>query len=170
MARDLASLLLAHARLDRKRTAGGLDPSEGERLAELSRVLTTTLTPNVPPGAERRSSFRVPAEIGCQWAPLPAPEPARITMLSRSGAFVRTTAPAPVGADLALAIALPVGGVLQVPGSVANHLLGPDPERRGMGIRFGRLTRAARQEIDALYEQAIVRQYGAGGGALPTSG
>jgi hypothetical protein len=91
---------------------------------------------------------------------MPRPEDGCITTLSRVGAFVRTPTPAPVGAEIALTIALPSGGEIAIPGSVANQILGPVPERRGMGVRFGPLAAEAMAAIDALYEQAIVRQYG----------
>jgi hypothetical protein len=139
---------------------GGLTASEAERLAELERTLSTALVPRVPRGAERRSSIRVPAEFACRWAPVPREEDGCITMLSRAGAFVRTAAPAPVGADISLTIELPAGGRLELPGSVANQILAPDPERRGMGIRFGPLAPEVMTELDALYELSIVRQYG----------
>jgi len=160
MQRNLASLFLQYARLDRKRSVEGLAASETELLAKLSRYLTSTLNPQVPRGAERRTSIRVPTELVCRWAPRPRSEEARITMISRTGAFVHTPAPAPIGEEISLSIALPGGGQIEVPGSVANQLLAPDPERRGMGIRFGKLEREAMQEIHGLYEHSIVRQYG----------
>lgn len=116
--------------------------------------------PRVPRGAERRRSIRVPADLACRWAPVPRPEDGCITLLSRAGAFVRTASPAPVGADIALTIALPSGGRLELPGSVANQILAPDPERRGMGVRFGPLPPAALSALDELYEHVIVRQFG----------
>ena len=168
--RKLASLLLRYARLDRKRSLEGLDAAEGASLAELHDLLSSALTPHVPRGAERRSSIRVPAELACRWAPERQPEEARITTLSRTGAFVRTPAPAPVGAEIALSISLPVGGLLDVPGSVANQLLAPDPERRGMGVRFGRLAPSAMRQLHALYEHSIVRRYGSAAPGAATSG
>jgi len=160
MQRNLASLLLQYARLDRKRSLEGLSASEAELLAKLNRYLSNALTPNVPPGAERRSSIRVPAELSCRWAPVVRAEDGRIITLSRTGAFIRTPAPAPVGQEISIAIELPAGGSIEVPGSVANQILGADPERRGMGIRFGRMAREAMDRIDGLYEHSIVRQYG----------
>lgn len=160
MSRNLSSLFLQYARLERKRSMEGLSAPEAERLAELERTLSTALVPQVPRGAERRSSIRVPAELNCRWAPVARPEDGCITLLSRAGAFVRTASPAPVGADIALTIELPAGGRLEVPGSVANQILAPDPERRGMGVRFGRLAPEAMTALDALYEHSIVRQFG----------
>lgn len=161
MQRNLASLFLRYARLDRKRSVEGLDASEIEQLANLKRYLSSSLMPQVPRGAERRDSIRVPTELVCRWAPVPRAEEARITTISRTGAFVRTPTPAPIGAEISLSIALPAGGALEVPGCVANQILGPDPERRGMGIRFGPvLGPDALHEIHGLYEHAIVRQFG----------
>lgn len=160
MQRNLASLFLQYARLDRKRSVEGLSASETELLAKLSRYLTSTLTPQVPRGAERRNSIRVPTELACRWALRPRGEDAHITTISRTGAFVRTPTPAPIGEEISISIALPGGGRLEVPGCVANQLLASDPERRGMGIRFGKLAPEAMQEIHRLYEHSIVRQYG----------
>lgn len=160
MQRNLASLLLQYARLDRKRSHEGLSAPETELLAKLNRYLSNALMPNVPPGAERRTSIRVPAELACRWAPVTRLEDGRITTLSRTGAFIRTTTPAPVGQEISITIELPAGGSLEVPGSVANQMLASDPERRGMGIRFGRMARAAMDSIDGLYEHSIVREYG----------
>lgn len=160
MAANLSSLLLKYARLERKRSGLGLTPAEAERLAALERTITAALMPRVPHGAERRRSIRVPAELSCRWAPVPRPEDGCVTTLSRAGAFVRTASPAPVGAEIALTIELPGGGRLELPGSVANQILAPDPERRGMGVRFGPLEPAALSALDELYEQVIVRQFG----------
>jgi hypothetical protein len=160
MPQNLSSLFLQYARLERKRSVEGLDAHEAARLAELERTVSSALLPRVPRGAERRTSIRVPAELTCRWAPVPRAEDGCITMLSRAGAFVRTASPAPVGEEISLAIELPAGGQIEVPGSVANQILAPDPERRGMGVRFGRLAPEARVALDALYELSIVRQYG----------
>jgi hypothetical protein len=160
MQRNLASLLLQYARLDRKRSHEGLSAPEAELLAKLNRYLSNALMPHVPPGAERRNSIRVPAELSCRWEPVVRAEDGRITTLSRTGAFIRTPAPAPVGQEISIAIELPAGGTLEVPGAVVTQRLGSDPERRGMGIRFGRMARAAMDSIDGLYEHSIVRQYG----------
>ncbi|MEB2311711.1 MAG: PilZ domain-containing protein [Polyangiaceae bacterium] len=160
MQRNLASLLLQYARLDRKRSHDGLNASEAELLAKLNRYLSNALMPNVPPGAERRTSIRVPAELPCRWAPVARREDGRITTLSRTGAFIRTSTPAPVGQEISIEIQLPAGGTLEVPGSVANQRLGADPERCGMGVRFGRMAREAMDRIDGLYEHSILREYG----------
>lgn len=160
MSRNLAAQLLQYARLERKRGLEGLSAAEAVELAELDQRLSGALAPHVPRGAERRRSIRVPADLSCRWAPVARPEDGCITTLSRAGAFVRTPAPAPVGAEIALTIALPTGGQVEIPGSVANQILGPTPERRGMGVRFGPLAAEAMAAVDALYEQSIVRQYG----------
>ena len=174
MQRNIASLFLQYARLDRKRSLEGLDASETELLAKLKVYLSSTLLPQVPRGAERRDSIRVPAEFQCRWAPVVRAEEARITTLSRTGAFIRTPTPAPIGEEIAISIALPAGGRLEVPGSVANQILGPDPDRRGMGVRFGKLAADERATIDGLYEQSIVRHFGSPDEdekpELPTSG
>jgi Tfp pilus assembly protein PilZ len=171
---NLASLLLQYARLDRKRGLEGLDAAETRLLMELDRELSAALTPHVPPGAERRSSIRVPADVACRWAPVARAEDGRITVLSRSGAFIRTSSPAPVGQEITISITLPSGGKVEVPGVVANQILGPDPERQGMGVRFTRMPREAMAAIDSLYELSIVRQYGTPeppcDGETPTSG
>jgi len=160
MRRDVATLFLQYARLDCKRSVEGLSAAEEETWEKLDRSLSSALNPHVPPGAERRRSIRVPAELGCRWQLVAREEDAQITTLSRAGAFVRTGAPAPVGERIAIRIALPEGGVLEVAGSVANHILAPDPERRGMGVRFDPLAPEAMKVLDDLYQRSIVRQFG----------
>lgn len=160
MSPNLAAQLLQYARLERKRSLEGLSAAEAAELAALENALSTALAPHVPRGAERRRSIRVPADLSCRWAPVTRPEDGCITTISRAGAFVRTPAPAPVGTEIALTIALPAGGEVEVPGFVANQILGAVPERRGMGVRFGPLAPEAMAAIDALYEQSILRQFG----------
>lgn len=160
MQHNLTSLFLQYIRLDRKRSAEGLSAAEEELLERLNRFLSRTLNAQVPRGAERRRSIRVPAELGCRWAPVARPQDGTITSLSRVGAFIRTASPAPVGEEIAISIARPTGGALEVPGSVANQVLHPDPDKRGMGVRFGRLAPAERDEVDELYRLSIVRQFG----------
>lgn len=171
---QLVSLFLQYARLDRKRTLEGLSTAEAARLAELEATLARALQPHVPRGAERRNSIRVPTELACRWAPLTREEEARITTISRTGAFIRTPRPAPIGETIAISIELPGGGRLEIPGCVANQILSADPDRRGMGVRFGRLDAAAMATIDELYERSIIRAFGGPDVTLeaerPTSG
>lgn len=160
MRRNVATLFLQYARLDRKRSVEGLSALEEANWANLDRYLSNALNPHVPPGAERRSSIRVPAEYGCRWQLVAREQEAQITTLSRTGAFVRTDAPAPIGERITLRIALPEGSVLEVLGTVANHILAPDPERRGMGVRFDAIAPEAMKVVDELYQRSIVREYG----------
>ena len=160
MQSHFVSLFLQYARLDRKRTLEGLSTDEAARLAELEATISRALLPHVPRGAERRNSIRVPAELACRWAPVACEEEVRITTISRTGAFIRTARPAPIGATIAITIELPDGGRIEIPACVANQTLSADRERRGMGVRFGRLDPAAMATIDDLYERSIIRAFG----------
>src|SRR5690606_25120791 len=102
MQSHFVSLFLQYARLDRKRTLEGLSTDEAARLAELEATISRALLPHVPRGAERRNSIRVPAELACRWAPVACEEEARITTISRTGAFIRTARPAPHRAAIAI--------------------------------------------------------------------
>jgi len=160
MRRNIATLFLQYARLDRKRGADGLSPLEEEIWSNLRRYLGKRLNPDVPKAADRRASLRVATEIGCLWARSAPVHDAHVTNLSRSGAFVRTPVPAPVGEEISLRIALPEGGCIELPAVVANQFLGADSHRRGMGVRFGPMSPETTKLIDALYERSIIDEFG----------
>lgn len=160
MRRNLATLFLQYARLDRKRSLDGLSPLEEEIWTNLRRYLGTRLSPDVPKGAERRASLRVATEIGCSWLRTAPVHEAHLTSLSRHGAFVRTPQPAPIGEEISIRLALPEGAAIELPATVANHIFGVDPHRRGMGVRFGTMSPETMRVIDALYERSIIDQFG----------
>ncbi len=160
MRRNIATLFLQYARLDRKRSLEGLSPLEEEIWTNLSRYLGKRLNPDVPKGVDRRASLRVATEIGCSWVRSAPVLDAHVTNLSRSGAFVRTTEPAPIGEEIEIRIALPDGGVLELPAIVANQIHGVDPHRRGMGVRFGPMTSDTMRTIDELYQRSIIDEFG----------
>ena len=160
MRRNVATLFLQYARLERKRSVEGLSPLEEEIWANLRRYLSKRLNPEAPKGDDRRASLRVATEISCTWAPVARAHDGSVVNLSRSGVFLRTEAPPPVGEEISIRFALPEGGVLEVAGIVANHAQGSDPARRGMGVRFGPMAPHAMKIIDDLYQRSIVRQFG----------
>jgi hypothetical protein len=160
MRRNIATLFLQYARLDRKRGVGGLSPLEEEIWRNLRLYLGKRLNPDVPKGADRRESLRVATEIGCRWVQSAPVQEAHLTSLSRSGAFLRTPAPAPVGEKISIRIALPEGGAIEVPAIVANQFLGGETHRRGMGVRFGPMSPETMKVLDALYERSIIDEFG----------
>ena len=160
MRRNIATLFLQYARLDRKRSLEGLSPLEEGIWTNLRRYLGKRLNPDVPKGADRRTSLRVATEIGCSWTRTAPVHEAHVTSLSRSGAFVRTPQPAPIGEEISIRIDLPERGAIELPAVVANHVLGLDPHRRGMGVRFGRMSSEAMRVVDELYQRSIIDEFG----------
>lgn len=158
---DLTTAFLHYARLDRQRSRAGLSASEKELWTRLRQDLTTRLYPSVPAGAERRASLRVPSDIHCRWARTAPDHDALVTTLSRTGAFVRTAQPAPIGEAILLRIDRPDGGTIEIPATVANHFLGMDPLQRGMGVRFESVSDEAMRVLDALYQRSIISHYAA---------
>lgn len=133
------------------RHAGQEGPgSPGGFLIELSspgeplrRILGTHTTPGAATGQRRgpryavRALVTVTAEAGAGALPRNAPVPeilrtatATVDVLSQRGAFVRTPAPAPMGAKVRLTVSMPGGFTLDVSGTVVHRA------QDGMGIRF----------------------------------
>lgn len=158
MQRNIASLFLQYARLDRKRAVEGLTELEEQIWANLSRYLGQRLTPQLPPGTERRSSIRVATELACSYGALPRSRDAAVTDLSRSGAFIRTDEPLPVGSELWVRIDDERGLRVELSAVVATNL--ETAGKRGMGVRFAPMGPDAMKAIDDLYQSAIVRRYG----------
>lgn len=160
MRRNVASLFLQYARLDRKRSVDGLNPLEEEICANLKRYLTQTLSPNLPRGVEQRASIRVRTQLDCSFAPVATAHVGRITNLSRSGVFLCSESLVPIGERITIRIFLEGGSELTVPGVVANHFIGTEAGKRGMGVRFGPMSPDAMKVIDELYQHSIVSQFG----------
>lgn len=159
MQRNLSSLFLQYARLDRKRGVEGLSALEEQIWTNLSRYLAQRLSPHLPPGSDRRASIRVATDLPCTYGGLPQAREAAVTDLSRSGVFIRTDEPLPVGSELWLRIDDGRKGRIEVSAVVATNI--DVPGKRGMGVRFAPMGPDAMKAIDDLYQSSIVRRFGA---------
>ncbi len=170
MQRNLSLLFLHYARLDRKRTSEGLDGPEDATWRKLKRYLNQALAGDRAIDADRRDSVRVPTELGCQFGAIDAVREGTVGNLSRSGAFVRSASPLPVGTRVWLHLRHPRSGQdIEVIGSVATSFgrRGDAPERVGMGVRFEPLEGGVRDALDEIYREAIVERFAEV--AIPTS-
>ncbi len=161
---NIARLFLEYARLDRRRTGRGLSVKQLERWVELKRRLEHHLAPGTPsPGAERRDSIRVPTRLNCSFESIGTLQKAIITNLSRTGMFINTASPLPIGAKLELRILIrETGREIDVPAKVVSNNVGPsfDVRQTGMGVRFTKDVPEIEEQLDDLYEQEIKRTYG----------
>ena len=143
------------AHLDRKRTGDGVTPREYRRWLLLRHRLDKAFTAGPPEGQnERRRSLRIPTRMRVSYDALSGLEGV-VSNLSRSGCFIRTDLPAPVGTrlDLMLQGASP-DGVLELHAEVVSVDVrhdGTTPGERGMGLRFLELSAESRKQLDALY-------------------
>jgi len=165
MRRNISSLFLNYAKLDRKRTTEGLLGLEEQIRATLEHELTQKFSPDLPQGASRRSSIRVATDLRCTFGALPLARDASIKDLSRSGVFIRTDAPLAVGSELWIRIPVPGRGTVEVAGVVAAHVGDEGSALRGMGVRFAPMGPDAMEAVDALYQSSIVQRFG-----VPTGG
>lgn len=156
MHRNISSLFLQYARLERKRTLEGLNDLEEQLWTNLNRYLTQRLSLNLPRGTDRRTSIRVATDLPCTFGVLPRSSHASIEDLSRSGVFLRTDRPLPVGTEIWLRIPIE-SGAIEASGVVATNRQGP---RCGMGVRFAPIAPDAMKAIDDLYQRSIVRRFG----------
>jgi len=164
--RNVASLFLEYARLDRKRTGVGLSVKQLERWSELKSRLERELSQSPPSaGAERRDSIRVPTRLNCAFESIGMLQKAVITNFSRTGMFINTSSPLSIGSKLLLSILIEeTGSEIEVTATVATNNVGPsfDLKRKGMGVCFTQDVPEITEKIDNLYEQEIARVYGDG--------
>jgi uncharacterized protein (TIGR02266 family) len=145
--------------LDRKRSDGGLLPSELRRWIELKRALDQQLSSGSGyAGAERRTSVRVPARTQVSFGSSDELGASLMTNLSRGGLFVVTDKPAEMGTRLELCIHLEDSEEdLVVSTLVAS--VGPRPDadvlQYGMGLRFDELKPEVEKRISELYERKL---------------
>jgi uncharacterized protein (TIGR02266 family) len=164
MQRNLSLLFLHYARLDRKRTSQGLGEDEKATWLRLKRYLNQALAGGRDIDSDRRDSVRVPAELACKFGAIQAVHDGVIGNLSRSGLFVRSADPLPVGSRVWLRLRDPRNGSdIDVVGVVATSLVKPGtpPERVGMGIRFEAIDANVRDALDEIYRDAIVSRFSA---------
>lgn len=161
MQRNLSLLFLHYARLDRKRTSEGLDETEQTTWLKLKRYLNQALAGAPPSESDRRESVRVPAELACTFGPV-AEREGVVANLSRSGLFVQSANPLPVGTRIWVHLRHPRSGeIIKVVGVVATSF-GPTAvtrERMGMGVHFEAMEPGVRDALDELYRDAIVARY-----------
>jgi len=143
------------AHLDRKRTGDGVSPREYRRWLLLRHRLDKAFTSGPPEGlTERRTSLRVPTRLRVSYDRLAGLEGV-LGNLSRSGCFIRTDLPAPVGTRLDLVLrsdGLPDD--LELPAEVVSIDMRHDGEEageRGMGLRFLDVPPEAQKQLDMLY-------------------
>jgi len=160
---NIARLFLEYARLDRRRTSKGLSVKQLERWNDLRRRVEHQLNAEAPPpGAEQRGSIRVPTRLNCSFESIGTLQKAIITNLSRTGLFINTSSPLPIGSKLELRILIEeTGREIQIPASVATNNLGPsfDVRSTGMGLRFQSEVPEITDQLADLYEQQIQEAY-----------
>ncbi len=161
--RNISRLFLEYARLDRRRTSGGLSVKQLERWSELKSRLEQELTPGGPrKGSERRESLRVTTRLNCTFESIGTLQKAIITNLSRTGMFINAPSPLPIGTQLNLCILIEeTGEEMQVPAKVVSNNVGPsfDVSRTGMGVCFTRELPELTQQLDDLYEAQIKQAF-----------
>jgi hypothetical protein len=144
------------AHLDHKRRGDGLSPRELHRWQVLRSRLDGAFGSRPPAGSgERRSSLRVPTRMRVSFAAasgsedmLTHPE-GTVTNLSRTGCFVCTETPAPLGTQLTLVLSL---GTREEPIEVGAQVVSGGAGEGGMGLRFCETSPESRKRLDALYE------------------
>lgn len=143
------------AHLDRKRTGDGVSPREYRRWLLLRHRLDKAFTSGPPEGEkERRVSLRVPTRLHVSYDRLAGLEGV-LRNLSRTGCFIRTDLPAPVGTRLDLVLrADSMHEVLELHAEVVTIDMRHDGStvgERGMGLRFLDLSPETRKKLDTFY-------------------
>jgi len=143
------------AHLDGKRTGDGVTPHEYRRWLLLRHRLDKAFSSGPPEGqSERRNSLRVPTRLVVFYDALAGLEGV-LSNLSRTGCFIQTDLPAPVGTRLELLLSgqgLP--DALEIPAEVVSIDARPDGRtagERGMGLRFFDVGAEVRKKLDAIY-------------------
>jgi len=166
--RNISRLFLEYARLDRRRTSRGLSVKQLERWSELKCRLEQQLTPGGRrKGSERRDSLRVGTRLNCTFKSIGTLQKAIIVNLSRTGMFINTSSPLPIGTQLDLCILIEeTGEEMQVPAKVVSNNVGPsfDVRRTGMGVCFSRDLPELTRQLDDLYEAQIKQAFDDGEG------
>ncbi len=161
---DMPGLLRAYMELDKQRKSGGLSPAEAARWAQLKATLNRHFQPSVDDQhAKRRDSVRVPLLLNVDFESHGEIRKCLMTNMSAGGLFVATDSPLPIGTPFKLRIRVEKAGEqIELPGEVASINLAANlaTEERGMGIRFVNLDEAQRQQVAALYEDAIQKAIG----------
>jgi hypothetical protein len=150
------------AHLDRKRRGDGLSPRQLHRWEVLRARLDDAFGSRPPEGrTERRRSLRVPTRLRVICGAAAGPD-GTVVNLSRTGCFVRTGTPAPLGAELTLLLEPGPGApALEVEAQVVSG----GPSERGMGLRFRTPPPDLRKRLDDLYEALEADAGASAGGA-----
>jgi len=141
--------------LDRKRTGDGVTPTQYRRWLELRHRLDKVFSAGPPEGQpERRSSLRIPTRLRVTYDPVSHLEGV-LRNLSRTGCFICSDLPAPVGTRLQLVLrGRGMAEPVELDAQVVSHDIAHDgamPGLRGMGLRFVELGPEARKKLDELY-------------------
>lgn len=141
--------------LDRRRTGDGVTPAQYRRWLELRHRLDKVFSAGPPEGqAERRGSLRIPTRLRVSYDPVSRLEGV-VRNLSRTGCFICSDLPAPVGTRLQLVLGgRGMGEPLELDAKVVSHDVthdGATPGLRGMGLRFVDVGPEARKKLDELY-------------------
>ena len=161
---DMPGLLRAYLALDKQRMTAGLSPAELARWAQLKASLNRHFQPGVDDEhAKYRESVRVPLRLNIDFESHGQIRSCLMTNLSAGGLFVATKSPLPIGTPFNLRIRIEgTREMIELSGEVASLNLAANlaTEERGMGIRFVNLSDAQRQQVSALYEDAIQKVIG----------
>lgn len=147
--------------LERRRASEeGITVSDWQRWVQLKRILDRQFKQEGhESSADRREdSVRVPTRLRVGFESYGEIRESLMTNVSRGGLFISTQSPLPLGTKIRVQIRIEeTGDVVDVPGEVAWHNMGPDleTEARGMGVQFVRLTPEEEKAIEDLYERAL---------------
>ena len=159
--RAVAELFLEFERLDRQRTEEGLSVAELERWSELEKTLGPLQeTARGREGHEHRGSVRIPTWLNCSFTSAGELQDALITNMSRTGVFIYTNSPLPIGTEIELTIRIQQKGVeIRIPATIVSHNVGADHGQSGMGVRLSQDVPDVIRQIESLYQEEVQRQY-----------
>jgi uncharacterized protein (TIGR02266 family) len=157
--KDIGARFREFARLERKRGGEGLTTPELERWTLLKRELSRHFSPGLgDKQVDQRQSLRVPTRLRVSFPKTEDLQDSLMTNLSKSGVFIHTETPAPIGTRMVLNIHVAeTGQAIEVPATVVTHHLGPHLARNlhGMGMQFVDLAPEVEEQIGQLYEKAL---------------
>ena len=161
---DMPGLLRAYMALDKRRKAGGLSPADMAHWSQLKNALSRHFQPGVEEQhAQGRASVRVPLALNVCFESRGKVGECLMTNLSAGGIFIATKSPLSIGTPFNVRIRVEkTGEEIELPGEVVSVDASANlaERERGMGIRFVNLDEAQREQVDALYENALNKVIG----------
>lgn len=144
-----------YAYLDRKRSEeAGITPREYQRWLLLRSRLERVFSQGPPTEeSERRGSLRIPTRLAVEYD-AEAGLAGTVTNLSRTGCYISTELPAPVGTHLTLILELATTGErLELSAEVVSIIAARTGRAsdRGMGLRFQDVPPEDQKRLDDLY-------------------